>query len=359
MVMRRLIGVVSAFLLTGISVNFIASAAEVKLRWTMPTNNVDGSPLTNLAGATVCYGTSSSNYSVFIDVGLTNSCTIKGLVIGATYFFNGKAYNTAGLESDFGGEVPKVAVHGQPMFVRSMDRSYRRVTPESLDFGTLTVGDNRDLTLNVKNIGGGMLIGSASVPFPFRITTGGTYSLGSGTSQTVIVRYSPAEAGTNGAGVTFSDDGAATYVVVGRAINAETIVDNTNASSVAVLGVWTASTWAPAYHGGNYFHDGSAGKGTKSVTFRPNLPVSGQYAVYLWWPAQQAAYAWANNVPVDIVSSTGTNTVMVNQKLNGNTWFALSTNTFTAGTAGCVKIRTDNTDGAYVIADAVRFVQKQ
>ena len=61
----------------------------------------------------------------------------------------------------------------------------------------------------------------------------------------------------------------------------------------------------------NYLHDGSAGKGTKSVTFRPSLPVSGTYEVSMWWPTQQTAYAWASNAPVDIASGTGLVTVVV------------------------------------------------
>ena len=93
----------------------VAHCADVTVSWTFATNNTGGTPLTDLAGAKVYYGTASSNYTQVIDVpggepGQTVSCTVTGLVEGVTYFLNGTAYNTAGLESDFCTEVAKVAV---------------------------------------------------------------------------------------------------------------------------------------------------------------------------------------------------------------------------------------------------------
>jgi len=75
----------------------------------MPTSNVDGTALTDLAGAKVYYGTSSSNYSAVIDVGHANAYAITGLVAGSTYYLNGTAYNAEGRESDFCTEVVKTA----------------------------------------------------------------------------------------------------------------------------------------------------------------------------------------------------------------------------------------------------------
>ena len=77
--------------------SLMLQAGVVKLRWTMPTNNLDGTALTDLAGAKIYYGTSSSNYTVVIDVGMTNSYTVTGLVGGEVYYLNGTAYNTSGL----------------------------------------------------------------------------------------------------------------------------------------------------------------------------------------------------------------------------------------------------------------------
>jgi hypothetical protein len=87
------------------------------------------------------------------------------------------------------------------------------------------------------------------------------------------------------------------------------------------------------------------------------LASSGTYDVYLWWPTQQAAYAWASNAPVDIVGSSGSSAVLVNQRLNGGNWVLVGSCTFATGTSGCVRVRTDGTTG-YVIADAVKFVPR-
>ena len=106
-------------ILTLCAVALAASAAEpivkVQLTWTMPTNNMDGTPLTDLAGAKVYYGTSSSNYTEIVDVGLTNRTFVTGLQANRLYFFNGTAYNTAGLESDFCDEVAKGAFMPGPL----------------------------------------------------------------------------------------------------------------------------------------------------------------------------------------------------------------------------------------------------
>jgi hypothetical protein len=92
----------------------IAGAAEVRVAWTFATHNTDGSPLTDLAGAKVYYGTASSNYTHVADVpggtpGADARFTVTGLVDGVRYFLNGTAYNLAGLESDFCNEISRVA----------------------------------------------------------------------------------------------------------------------------------------------------------------------------------------------------------------------------------------------------------
>jgi len=48
--------------------------------------------------------------------------------------------------------------------------------------------------------------------------------------------------------------------------------------------------------------------------------------------------------------------VTINQQLNGGTWVLLGTYNFSAGTAGCVRIKDNFTTGSVVMADAVKFV---
>lgn len=65
------------------------------------------------------------------------------------------------------------------------------VTPPSLEFGPVSVGQAKDLPVTVTNIGGGTLTGIASTSGAFSVAAGGAYSLGPGQSQTVTVRFAP------------------------------------------------------------------------------------------------------------------------------------------------------------------------
>ena len=132
----------------------------------------------------------------------------------------------------------------------------------------------------------------------------------------------------------------------------EIIVDNTDTARVTVTGAWTSSTATAGYYGTDYLHDGNAGQGTKSVRFAPALSQAGQYQVYARWTAHANR---ATNARYDIIHSTGTASVTMNQQANGGAWILLGTHQFSAGTTGSVLVRNDSANG-YVIADAVRFV---
>ncbi len=116
---------------------------------------------------------------------------------------------------------------------------------------------------------------------------------------------------------------------------------------------WSAGANAGGWNG-DYWHDGSTGKGTKWVNYAPSLPTNGTYEVYLWWVE---ASNRATNTPVDVIHAAGTNRVLVNQKVASGGWFKIMTTNFNAGTSGQVIIRNDNTAaGTFCIADGVRFL---
>ncbi len=93
------------------------------------------------------------------------------------------------------------------------------VTPASQNFGSLTVGSSADRSFTVTNTGAGTLSGAASVPLPFSIISGTPYSLGSGQSQVVTVRYTPTAAGTHVQSVTFTGGAGAVCSATGVATN--------------------------------------------------------------------------------------------------------------------------------------------
>jgi|ERR1700733_1428181 len=73
---------------------------QATLSWTAPDENTDGTPLTNLAGYRIYYGTVADVLDQVIDipsVGIT-TYVVENLNAG-TYFFSIRAYNSAGAES--------------------------------------------------------------------------------------------------------------------------------------------------------------------------------------------------------------------------------------------------------------------
>jgi hypothetical protein len=72
------------------------------------------------------------------------------------------------------------------------------LSPETLDFGTVAVGDDMDLSCTLKNRGGGTLSGEITEACGhYSIVSGeGAFSLGKGDSVVVTVRFSPGEEGT-------------------------------------------------------------------------------------------------------------------------------------------------------------------
>jgi len=92
-----------------------------------------------------------------------------------------------------------------------------QVSPATLNFGSLAVGASATNTVTVQNAGGGTLAGTATAAAPFAIASGGSYSLGSGQSQTVGVCYRPTANGSNSANVTFTGGGGSVVAVSGSA----------------------------------------------------------------------------------------------------------------------------------------------
>ena len=134
----------------------------------------------------------------------------------------------------------------------------------------------------------------------------------------------------------------------------DVIMDNTDTTGVTITGAWSSSNGVAGYYGLDDIYDGNTGKGSKSVRFTPDLLTAGNYEVFARWPTNANR---ATNVPIDIISASGTATVSVNQQLNNGLWVSLGTYTFNAGKGGSVLIRNGGTNGQ-VIVDAVRFLKR-
>jgi hypothetical protein len=82
------------------------STRNVTLNWQAPTELVDGSPLTDLAGFRLYYGRASTDYDDVIELhaGLS-SFVVEGLDKGVTWYFSATAYRSNGMESAFAPEL--------------------------------------------------------------------------------------------------------------------------------------------------------------------------------------------------------------------------------------------------------------
>ena len=82
-------------------------SGSVTLTWQPPTQNADGSPLTDLSGYNVYVGTESNTYN-YLEIRLDNpgltAYVVDNLDPG-TYYFAATAFNSSGVESSFSGEV--------------------------------------------------------------------------------------------------------------------------------------------------------------------------------------------------------------------------------------------------------------
>lgn len=93
------------------------------------------------------------------------------------------------------------------------------VAPSSQNFNSVIVGASVDLPFTIQNFGPGDVSGSASVPAPFSIINGGTYTLTNGQAQNLVVRYSPTSAGSNYQTISFGSSSNTVASVMGIGVS--------------------------------------------------------------------------------------------------------------------------------------------
>jgi hypothetical protein len=79
----------------------VSAAGTATLTWVAPTENANGTPITDLAGYTVYYGTNPSDLTQSVEVsgGTSTSAAVANLPAG-TYYFAVAAYNSLGVQSE-------------------------------------------------------------------------------------------------------------------------------------------------------------------------------------------------------------------------------------------------------------------
>ena len=90
----------------------ISHAESIALNWDAPTTNVDSTPLMDLGGFKVYWGTETGVYTNNMDVGNILCYVVSGLTVGFTYYFAATAYDTLMNESSYSNEVNKLIASG-------------------------------------------------------------------------------------------------------------------------------------------------------------------------------------------------------------------------------------------------------
>lgn len=133
----------------------------------------------------------------------------------------------------------------------------------------------------------------------------------------------------------------------------EYIIDN---PATTFTGVWTTSTYGTAKYGADYKYASTAVNEGKTTRWTPTISYAGNYNIYAWWTASSNR---ATNAPFFVQWNGGSQTVNVNQSINGGSWQVILTGkNFAGGTAGYLKLGNGTgATGKVVIADAARFLQ--
>jgi hypothetical protein len=95
------------------------------------------------------------------------------------------------------------------------------VSPRAINFGAVPLKSTVTNTFLVENWGGGKLVGTATVPRPFKILSGASYRLGPSDVQVVTISYTPSGAPLDTNVVKFTGASGTVAPVVGRRLSIE------------------------------------------------------------------------------------------------------------------------------------------
>jgi fibronectin type 3 domain-containing protein len=237
-----------------------AFAGTVTLAWDAPTTNEDGTPLTDLAGYNVYYGTSSSTYTQVKDAGTATTYDVTNLTVGTTYYFSVKARDYSGNESIFSNEV-SATVSATPIPDILVTDSVAPSDDLQIPLGSVTVGNYTDQSITVTNDGNADLVIDSvaqndplALPFSIQTDTCTGQSLAPAANCSITVRFAPSSTGPWSDSLDVAsndpDEGAVTVSVSGSGTSAPT-PDITLTDSVAPsndlqipFGSVTEGSWA-------------------------------------------------------------------------------------------------------------------
>jgi N-acetyl-anhydromuramyl-L-alanine amidase AmpD len=134
----------------------------------------------------------------------------------------------------------------------------------------------------------------------------------------------------------------------------ETIIDNETSGRFTASSRWDTSSFSSQRRGANYRFTTPAAV-SDPAWYKANIPAAGNYQVYAWYPANSG---YNSSTPYVIVTTSGNQTVHVNQQINGGQWVSLGIFNLSGGDHDVVGVSCWTSGTEYVIADAVRIVRR-
>jgi len=128
-------------------------------------------------------------------------------------------------------------------------------------------------------------------------------------------------------------------------------VDNTTPGQFTASANWGTSAYSSQRHGENY-RFAEPQPISDAAWFRANLPATAAYRVEAWWPANSG---YNSSAPYVVVTTSGNQSVHVDQRVTGGQWRVLGTFTLAAGDGNKVGVSRWTNGTGLVIADAVRI----
>ena len=86
----------------------MSSVSLMRVNWVAPTENVDGTPLTDLASYRIYYGLFSRSYTDQVAVNNSAATSFSVAVPGGTYYVAMTAIDGEGNESGYSNEIQRV-----------------------------------------------------------------------------------------------------------------------------------------------------------------------------------------------------------------------------------------------------------
>lgn len=132
-----------------------------------------------------------------------------------------------------------------------------------------------------------------------------------------------------------------------------TIVDNSTTGRFTASGNWGTSSYSSQRYGADYRFANPV-LASDPAWYKVNIPQTGSYEVSVWYPANSG---YNDSTPFIVATTTGNQTVRVNQRVNGGRWVSLGVFTLAAGDSDKVGVSRWTSGNGYLIADAVRITR--